>query len=285
MTWQRIDENTFIDGSLVTCVEYQLFIDEMCEAGKYYQPDHWTSYQFPRGQAREPILGLRHSDAVAFCEWLTKRNTGDWYYRLLTDIEVEEYSLKPKQDLLLLGYWIIGNEKRQSRFSKWIGFIPYNLRGINISDPPNFLASKLRSNYHHRLGDTSKKFELELTHARDRAYELDLDRTLDRFANLNRVHQFSVYRFTRDLAKTHDLEIACVDSLELAFKLFFSRIDSYKLEHPKTNSSYEIEHLKIDSYEFDHALDLYIDILTLRERIAGRSPAFEGIRLVKERIR
>lgn len=26
---QRIDENTFIDDTLVTCVEYQLIIDEM----------------------------------------------------------------------------------------------------------------------------------------------------------------------------------------------------------------------------------------------------------------
>ncbi len=33
------------------------------------------------------------------------------------------------------------------------------------------------------------------------------------------------------------------------------------------------------------ALDLYLEVFTLRERIAGRSPAFEGIRLVKERIR
>ena len=35
----------------------------------------------------------------------------------------------------------------------------------------------------------------------------------------------------------------------------------------------------------ERALNAYIDILTLKERIAGRSPAFEGIRLVKERVR
>ena len=42
----------------------------------------------------------------------------------------------------------------------------------------------------------------------------------------------------------------------------------------------------IDAQEQATFLDLatLIDILTLRERIAGRSPAFEGIRLVKERI-
>ena len=29
MTWHRIDEKTYIDDTLVTCAEYQLFIDEM----------------------------------------------------------------------------------------------------------------------------------------------------------------------------------------------------------------------------------------------------------------
>ena len=35
----------------------------------------------------------------------------------------------------------------------------------------------------------------------------------------------------------------------------------------------------------DTYFGIYVDLLTLQERIAGRSPAFEGIRLVKERIR
>ena len=35
----------------------------------------------------------------------------------------------------------------------------------------------------------------------------------------------------------------------------------------------------------DRILDIFIDLYTLQERIAGRSPAFEGIRLVKERIK
>src|SRR5215216_3807815 len=73
---QRIDENTYIDDTLVTCAEYQLFIDEMRDQGKYFQPDHWTLYQFPEGHAREPILGVRHSDAVMFSEWLTEREIG-----------------------------------------------------------------------------------------------------------------------------------------------------------------------------------------------------------------
>src|SRR5512139_314318 len=87
---QRIDENTYIDDTLVTCAEYQLFIDEMREQGKYYQPDHWTSYQFLEGKAREPILGMRPSDAVAFCEWLTDHQNGEWNYRIPSSREGKE---------------------------------------------------------------------------------------------------------------------------------------------------------------------------------------------------
>jgi hypothetical protein len=64
MTWRRIDENIHVDDTLVTCTECQLFIDEMREQGKYYQP----SYQFPKGQAQIPILRVRLSDATSFCE-------------------------------------------------------------------------------------------------------------------------------------------------------------------------------------------------------------------------
>jgi len=38
-------------------------------------------------------------------------------------------------------------------------------------------------------------------------------------------------------------------------------------------------------YFREQLLDLFIDIYTLQERIAGRSPVFEGIRIVKERVR
>src|SRR5688500_16804826 len=109
MSWQRIDENTYIDDTLVTCAEYQLFIDEMREQRKYYQPDHWTTYQFPKGQAREPILGVRYSDAEAFCEWLTNRENGEWKYRLPSQQEAKDYLLTTFIQVPL-GYWIIGTE-------------------------------------------------------------------------------------------------------------------------------------------------------------------------------
>ncbi len=106
MTWQQIEDHTYIDDTLVTCAEYQLFIDEMREKGKYYQPDHWTSYQFPEGHAREPILGVRCIDATHFCEWLTWREHSGWGYRIPTNIEGKNYPTKPKHASIKLGYWI-----------------------------------------------------------------------------------------------------------------------------------------------------------------------------------
>lgn len=115
MSWQRIDEYTYIDDSLVTCAEYQLFIDEMREQGKYYQPDHWTSYQFPKGQAQAPILGVRYSDAVAFCDWLTQREGQELNYRLPISIEAKKTKLVLDRHPGSICYWII-NQENKDRF-------------------------------------------------------------------------------------------------------------------------------------------------------------------------
>ena len=78
----RLDDLREADDSLITHAEYQLFVDDMRAQGKYYQPDHWQSYQFQAGQGRQPVLGVRPSDAVAFCDWLTKRAGEGWRYRI-----------------------------------------------------------------------------------------------------------------------------------------------------------------------------------------------------------
>ena len=78
----RVDEHTYVDNSLVTHAEYQLFLDEKRAIDEFYQPDHWQSDQFPSGKGRKPVVGVRPSDAVAFCKWLSQRDDGDWLYRL-----------------------------------------------------------------------------------------------------------------------------------------------------------------------------------------------------------
>ena len=192
---QQIDENIYIKKNLVTCAEYQLFIDEMRGQGKYYQPDHWTSFQFPEGQAHAPILGVRPSDAADFCEWLTGREHGMWHYRLPTSEEAERYPL-PSSAQSGLGYWITGAGEEEFGFA-WIGNAPL---GANI---------------------------LQLPREHTRALNRDIDLSID---------------------------------LAQAFL--------HETQTPNIRLS---------------ILDTLVNTVTLQERIAGDSPAFEGIRIVKER--
>ena len=52
----KIDDNTFIDDTLITSVEYQKFVDESRSNGKYVQPDHWKSSVFSKGESLKRIV-------------------------------------------------------------------------------------------------------------------------------------------------------------------------------------------------------------------------------------
>ncbi len=88
---QRIDEDIDIDLKYITHAEYQLFLDESRTQGQYYQPDHWTGYNFPKGCAQNPVSGVRAEDAKAFCQWLSQRQGGGISYRLPKLQEAKEY--------------------------------------------------------------------------------------------------------------------------------------------------------------------------------------------------
>lgn len=77
-----LGEGTYIDTSLVTCAEYQLFLDAQQLDGRCCQPDHWKTLSVPEGQNREPVLGVRAADARVFCQWLMERDQEGWRYRL-----------------------------------------------------------------------------------------------------------------------------------------------------------------------------------------------------------
>lgn len=69
---QRIDDTREIDDDFISCAEYQLFLDDMRTKEKHHQPDHWTESRFAKGQATNPVLGVRAEDAIAFCAWLSR---------------------------------------------------------------------------------------------------------------------------------------------------------------------------------------------------------------------
>lgn len=242
MSWQRIDENTFIDDTLVTCAEYQLFIDEMLEQGKYSEPDHWTSHRFPVGQARKPILGVRLSIAVAFCKWLRDREMSEWEYRLPYKEEAHAFPMNTI-GISPLGYWL--DKGPQSYWGgdnletfAWVGPIPVDARNLDISRASFSIDNRfLQSGFKQAVDDAllqEKNSPLS-----------------DDFERLQPLGDFNNLQTTLD-------------------QIISDGIRSYDIygEYGHSDYSYDV-----------------IRIFTLQERIAGRSPAFEGIRLVKERIR
>jgi energy-coupling factor transporter ATP-binding protein EcfA2 len=92
----HLHEEIYIDTSLITHAEYQLFLDEQSAFGKSYQPDHWSRGIFPSGTGPSPAVGVRWADAHAFCHWLTARSSGLWHYRLPKEIEMERIENREK---------------------------------------------------------------------------------------------------------------------------------------------------------------------------------------------
>jgi len=88
---QPVDERREIDMTYLTCAEYQLFLDDMRAQGEWRQPDHWTDYAFAKGQAREPVCGMRYEDVREFCKWLTQRQGGGAEYRTPFASEAEKW--------------------------------------------------------------------------------------------------------------------------------------------------------------------------------------------------
>jgi hypothetical protein len=265
---QRIDENTYIDDTLVTCAEYQLFIDEMREQGKHCQPYHWTSYQFPKGKAREPILGVRLDEANAFCDWLASREAGEWGYRLPTLAEAKDHTTNLIFDYPPCGYWTI--EKDMSHQFVWVVSSFTKLDTKHIDDSPHAvpllqtvavdLARVLAYTF-----DLNPYLVRELDLERDRYLARDLSRLLSHFPASNQT-------LTRLNQRPHDYDFAINLAVTNALNNSYGNV-------------LDLDSAPVEDDALSTTLDLLLNNIILLERIAGRSPAFEGIRLVKERIR
>ncbi|MDX9990862.1 MAG: SUMF1/EgtB/PvdO family nonheme iron enzyme [Anaerolineales bacterium] len=279
MSWIRIDDDTYIDDSLVTCAEYQLFIDEMSAQDEYYQPDHWKECHFPKGHARQPILGMRSSDAVAFCEWLTRRNNDGWTYRLPTQSEAQKISIT-KAYTPPIGYWLAKNVEQDFA---WVGQTPKNPRALYIA----IEGTSARALEHVRDGDLTSN----LASAIDRASVLDFASNLasarDILINLVSGHDILInlvsgHDIARDIARFIDRDHACSSDIARARTLDFI---STRTLHIAVDLASDMESAKARAHACNILVNLYVDSVTLQSRISGTSPAFEGIRLVRERIK
>jgi hypothetical protein len=291
MTWQRIDDNILVDDSLVTCMEYQLFIDEMCELEKYYQPDHWTSFQYTNGQAREPILGIRHHDAVAFCDWLTCKENSLWIYRLLSREEAQRYPINAFDHHLKIGYWI---DRWVFKFA-WIGNSPANARGISESSYQKLLTHVIDPKFSYRfegvLAETYNRW-LDIKRART-SLEINVGSGGNLSLWLEAAREVFNEIDINNLPNLKKVEEDTVDSIPDAIKFndyAFNKIGDRHIGRDfilNLDLSEEVKvYLKLKgnaSVNRNEVLAL-LDIFTLQERILGRSPAFEGIRIVKQKV-
>ncbi|MBX0331478.1 SUMF1/EgtB/PvdO family nonheme iron enzyme, partial [Oscillochloris sp. ZM17-4] len=80
-----------IGGVLISHPAYQRFLDTQRAQGHYLSPDHWLGHEFPAGQSKLPVLGVRLPDAIAFCAWLSERDRDGMRYRLPTVDESKSY--------------------------------------------------------------------------------------------------------------------------------------------------------------------------------------------------
>ena len=181
---------TFIDTSLVTCAEYQLFLDEQHAEGRNYRPDHWNTPSFAAGHGRASILGVRASDAQTFCHWLTKRDPGAWQYRLPS--ESERQRLETDQSMITklvpeTGYWI-----DEGKAFAWVRNVRPQFISID-KKVKNFLARD-------RDRDRDRTLALDLDLALDRTHALDL--------KIDRAHALDFdLDLARDLARDFDLDL------------------------------------------------------------------------------
>jgi hypothetical protein len=175
-----------------------------------------------------------------------------------------------------LGYWTVVQDGK-SDFA-WIVSTPVDPRNIDLSinsirehDLPYYRAQALKSDLHIDFNNASNtvKFindadaiHLAIALDRNRARALDLAFDISRAAKIDRAKKIS-YDIAPNRTINLDRDFAVATVIGIAIDLALN-----------------IARYRYDELARELALDLFLDIFTLQERIAGRSPAFEGIRLV-----
>ncbi len=199
----RLDENVEIDTTYITCAEYQLFVDEKLNTGQPRQPDHWKESIFISGHATEPISGIRASDAVEFCEWLTEQHaTQDYRFRLPFLSEVRNYPVKHQQKLQI-GCWckdglefvVAGMEPRVKQL--WQAQVANRLVIKFDSRHNSTLYNRVLSFY-----QSEREIEQELYHKVSKFFDRKSNPEL--YRDLERVIDQSFFRELDRISDTHD---------------------------------------------------------------------------------
>ncbi|MEO0688594.1 MAG: SUMF1/EgtB/PvdO family nonheme iron enzyme, partial [Cyanobacteria bacterium J06649_11] len=292
----RIDHQTEIDRDFITFDEYQLFIDEMRQQGKNLQPDHWKTEKFPDGDARKPITGVRSTDAEEFCEWLTKKESlPEFSYRLPTIRETKEITAVDPD----IGCWCKNNDALK-------------ISGITVKQWQNWQqelsAYFVVQNKNITLDfdlylylDLDLYLDLELYRNLDRYFDLELYRYLDRNLDFYRNLDLDLYRYLDlDLYRYLDLKIKTNTASNFSLLYFpliplilfyesISKIYAEASQNKKIRQNLKLSRQECEqkSQEYtkkkDNIFKLYAYLVLMEQRQEGKMPAWEGIRIVRER--
>ncbi|GCE17540.1 NACHT domain-containing protein [Dictyobacter kobayashii] len=291
-------EGTYIDSSLVTHAEYQLFLDEQRAQGNssVYVPAHWKQDCFPAGAGKKPVLGVRRADAQKFCAWLTAREGEGWRYRLPCSDE-----------------WSLEERHRQSEVSNETGYWVEDKATLVWlhGEPADGLKQQLRVIVDRALVKNDRASTKELSLIEELA--ADLARTFIRAQSLIRDLGLSnniVKAQHRDRAFLETFVSYLTQAINLSNELIqanagvgrrsneqvidqnsISNLESIRTRaralaavwNPRSRTFMGMQdRLAARAHELDRVRELCIMLLLLKERIEGYLPAYEGILLIKE---
>lgn len=243
----RLSDAVEIDTAYVSCAEYQLFLDELHMSG--WQPDHWRAHRFPQGAAQQPIAGVRFSDAEYFCQWLTSQvaaRSERWRYRLATAEEAQTYPVHPLKDADRF------ETLRVDAVGSWVAANPPRVEGV---------AERFRDQYTKALNEIIDR-DPDLARNRDR--DRDLHDVLDYDTFLDLIHSPAFALDPAfDCARRRDLNRELDPALD--------RVRALDRDHDRDRG-------------LDSVFRIYLTIAALKERIRGNLPAWESIRIVRERL-
>jgi len=216
-----------IDPDFLTCAEYQLFLNETRLRGRTHHPDHWPDLQYPRGQAGDPVLGMKGEDAAAFCAWLTERYGSDSHFRLPKFNEINHslpitkslntwYQEKDKYRLLRFTLPVEESYKRRLReLSDSDLDLPFTLPALLCNHGARDFARSLDRVLE---GISSRPSELARALKLVRVRARDLGGYLTRARDLVRTHNHD-YRRVIDLVRVHDLARSLAGDIDIAINI------------------------------------------------------------------
>jgi len=268
----RVDEDRHIDHSFVTHAEYQLFLDESRRYNRYFQPDHWHDYTFPTGQGREAVVGVRPADAIAFCEWLSSRDQGEWRYRLPRKNEIESMIANAKvveSQEKPVSFWVTvsGQAFANARFSP--------AGAADVETLMGRVQDRFNDDWrmHARLPNLQQASKLIVSRIRRRQFTIgDLDRNLQlsRLEAPDIVRDVNVVRNRGTVSRAQALEARISYDLMLAQDLDIERARMLTLDEVMRVAT--VLHNELDhAQHLDNAPDLARLLLRSLERAHGHA--------------